>query len=491
MPIATRRMIWVDAVPLPRPAGERSAAGDAAQQLAALGTWTMLRHLRVRLAVLSQLANREWFVSALMPSHVRRDIGFVSLDNFATDAAALDPFWAWEHLGDEVSPREFRPVSELEAAIYLHANVMEATRTTNAPAVFVRKLFGRHHCLVFFAAHPCNMDPLTYTADNFTTACDGHETIAREIEAMLRGAAPPIEEIPRLLRQRYGVSELADVYLSSRKLGEDGTLGSLRLLRGMEYQRQRAFDLDEMGESLARLAARRLLQTDDTEALRYYRPHAHKTFPSIIGDVISDIAAFSLATLARIEGELANGTLSSTSRQYGRLVEARASLEWQTRLAKLGVTTGTPRQFREAYQLRPIVRKAPGGQHRRRLAIGSSNTEALLYFSLHANGDKILRGQLASATDGRVQVRNEDGERGWISLKAPACPACEADGASKCVMRYEEALTSVLRRGRFQREEIAASVESWYNDIVGHRSRSARAGLVEQLENCVALVDDM
>lgn len=54
--------------------------------------------------------------------------------------------------------------------------------------------------------------------------------------------------------------------------------------------------MDEMGGSLAHLAAQRLLQTDNTEALLYYRPNAHKTFLSIICDIILDIAAFSLAS---------------------------------------------------------------------------------------------------------------------------------------------------------------------------------------------------
>lgn len=186
MPTATPRMVWINTVSLPHPASECSNASNAAHQLAAVKTWTMLQHFgSVRVAMLLQLANHSWFVLTMMPSHVNRAIGFVSPNHFEADASELDPFWAWEHLGNEVPPDQFRPVSELKAAIYLHANVMEATRSRNAPAVFVQKLCGCQHCLVFFAAHPRNMNPLMYTADNFTTACDRHKTSARDIEVMV------------------------------------------------------------------------------------------------------------------------------------------------------------------------------------------------------------------------------------------------------------------------------------------------------------------
>lgn len=497
MPTTSRRMLWLDSVPAPRPAGERSNSSDKAQFEAFLATCRVVRTLGLRILIILQLANREWFESAMLPSHVRADLPPLDKSAFYCEAEELDQYWKWRHLDldDDEGDANFRPATDLEKAIYVHHNVLpgcESTDGIGTLSIFVRHLFGGHNCRVFFGPHPCNMDPLAYPTTTFRSACDALERIAAAVESLLTRRPSTIRT--ETLQRMFDVPALRAVQLHSRAAG--GTLAALRQLLTYEYSTRVQFQLHDLGPSLVELLEKWLLD-DPTASIADYQPSAHASFPSLVGDLISKLASISLATLARIEGQLRDGTITQASSDARLLREAAASQNWQGRLSALGIDPTDRSAFRLAYAQNPIKRPSISQATRQTLALAQANSNGRLYWSLHFHGGSeandaeapaLARGRIATLETGRSSARFTKGL--VIPLTGPACAECMASGLSSCIYEYDQVGIDRTIIDFVPPDQVAAAVYSWHKVLSRHRGDPERADLLEQVERCVLEVEE-
>lgn len=490
-------MLWLDSVPAPRAAGERSRADDEAQFEAFLATCRLVRTLDVRVIILLQITNRTWFESALLPSHVDASLPDLDEDAFYCEGEDLDKYWFWQHLEKDdtqlVKRRELRPISELERSIYVHHNVLqgcESNRCIESPSVFVRRLFGNHNCRIFFGPHLCTLDPLAYPSEIFLSSCDSLERIALAVETLATSDRTSTEK--GTLRRMHEIPALRGVLIKSKAAG-GSTLAALRQLRTYEYASRKPMELWELGTALVELLEKWLLD-EPGSSLADYEPCAHPTFPSLIGDLISRMASVSLATLARIEGELRGGLLGTDSSEARLFREAAASPHWQERLQRLGISPSDRSAFRTAYAQNPIKRPSPGQSTRQGAALRKANPNARLYWSCHfiyAKDDyeALARGRISTLASGRSAPLRFSGGID-LSATAPPCTKCANLGLPSCVMDYDVAVLEGYILNFVPPEEVAEAVQSWYDIAVQDEFKVDRAEFLEQNEHCMLEVEE-
>lgn len=512
MPSLSERLLWIDSVPLPRPAKERTDSRDPAQHEAFLTTLKMIRQLDLKVIIAMQEANRAWLEDVLPPTHVREDMPDVSAASLQAGADAFDKFWGWYFDDDEV-PRGYRLITKGEATAWAHLNLLDAGEHEllpqelfhdesnhaflqphpSLPALFVRRFLGHQDCLLAFAPHICTTDPTFYACDTFLASCRALEVLGRTLQAIIDGTRLSIPEPRGSLEAQYAIPEFDRVYAGS--IAQDRSIiTTLRGIRRLEILNRRAFLSSELSPALQRVISRWLTSSEDPSSLASITLTSRPSGPpSLVSEALATLSKRTLRALAKAEADAEAGIIGPNDLQFRILEDARASSSWKTRLRELGVPEWSDAmQFRRGLDRYKLDETPYNASFRRHKALQQAGEGAILVWSPHfaQSTTAVQRGHLVAGGNFTNQ-RYGFGDLRWRpSLRCDRVPiTCTQLGLSACVVSYREAITTGAIFSACTAADVTKNLEGWQDALAYEEStyaitRPDRSELHLQIEDC-------